>query len=118
MRPSWTLYGWSLALAMLALGLLAWSSTLRSTWLVLAGAAAVATAVAGVAVSVASRRLGEPRLVPDFSLAPPVAAGGLLLVLVAVAAGRWLVLVGLGVLALAGGMLVRELVAQRGAGRR
>jgi hypothetical protein len=42
-----------------------------------------------------------------------VTAAGVLVVLVAVAAGRWLVLLGLGVMALGLGGTVRELRAQR-----
>jgi hypothetical protein len=52
------------------------------------------------------------------SLSPTLAAFGVLLVLGAIAAGRWLVLVGLGVTAVGVGGVIHELLAQRSAVRR
>jgi hypothetical protein len=113
MRAGAPLLGWGAALAALALGLLAWSGTAAGPWLLLA-AAATSTVVAGFAIGVTGRSQRErPVALPGFSLSPTVAALGVLLVLTALAAGRWLVLVGLGVTALGVGGIVRELRAQR-----
>jgi hypothetical protein len=117
-RPALPLIGWGLALAAFALGLLIWSGSVRSPWILLACSAAV-TICAGIAVGIAAPRQRErARPLPDMSLSPTLAAFGVLLVLGAIAAGRWLVLVGLGVTAVGVGGVIHELLAQRSAVRR
>ena len=106
------LVAWGAFVALLGVGLLAWSGTLAGPWLLLASSGTACAAcgfVVGLLLPDADRR----RAVPDISLSPTVMAGGVLVLLVAVAAGRWLVLLGLGVIALGAGGLVRELRAQR-----
>jgi hydrogenase/urease accessory protein HupE len=106
------LFGWALMLALLAAGLLAWSGEIEGPWLLLA-ASSVASAATGFALGLAGPAQGDRRAIPDISIAPAVTAAGVLVVLVAFAAGRWLVLLGLGVMALGLGGTVRELRAQR-----
>ena len=136
------LVAWGAFVALLGVGLLAWSGTLAGPWLLLAssGRAQISTNLIDIdatplhdVVAEVVRLAGERgvevaggelvglllpdadrrRAVPDISLSPTVMAGGVLVLLVAVAAGRWLVLLGLGVIALGAGGLVRELRAQR-----
>jgi hypothetical protein len=112
------LLAWGAALSLLAAGLLLWSGVGRGPWLLLAGAA-TATVLAGLAMGRAARSLRETaRPLPDVSLSPTVAAFGVLLVLTAVAAGGWLVLLGLGIFGLGVAGVVRELMAQRRETRR
>ena len=106
------LFGWAVMLALLAAGLLAWTGEIEGPWLLLA-ASSVASAATGFALGLAGPAQGDRRAIPDVSIAPAVTAAGLLVVLVAFAAGRWLVLLGLGVMALGLGGTVRELRAQR-----
>jgi hypothetical protein len=106
------LFGWAVMLALLAAGLLAWSGEIEGPWLLLA-ASSVASAATGFALGLAGPAQGDRRAIPDISIAPAVTAAGVLVVLVAFAAGRWLVLLGLGVTALGLGGTVRELRAQR-----
>jgi hypothetical protein len=106
------LVAWGTFILLLGVGLLAWSGAIAGPWLLLAasGTACIASGfVVGLLLPEGDRR----RALPDISLSPTVMAGGLLVLLVAVAAGRWLVLPGLGVIALGAGGLVRELRAQR-----
>jgi hypothetical protein len=118
MRAATPLIGWGLALAAFAAGLLVWSGSVRSPWILLACSAA-ATMVTGITVgALAARRRDGARAVPDISLSPTLTAFGVLLVLTAIAAGRWLVLVGLGITAVGIGGVLRELIAQRSAVRR
>ncbi|HEY0389112.1 MAG TPA: hypothetical protein VGC71_11775 [Gaiellales bacterium] len=117
MRPAVPLIGWGLALAAFAVGLLLWSGSVRSPWILLA-CSAVVTVLTGVAVGVAAPRQRDVRAIPDVSLAPTLTAFGVLLLLTAIAAGRWLVLLALGVIAVGLGGVVRELLAQRSDARR
>jgi uncharacterized membrane protein YidH (DUF202 family) len=111
-RTALPLMAWGVALALLAVALLAWSGDAEGPWLMLALAAAACIAT-GLAVAYVAPRSNELRMLPDISISPTVVAFGLLLVLVATAAGRWLVLVGGGVMALGIGGVVREHRAQR-----
>jgi hypothetical protein len=117
-RPALPLIGWGLALAVFAAGLLIWTGSVRGPWILLACSAAV-TIITGIAVGIAAPRQREgARPLPDMSLSPTLTAFGVLLVLGAVAAGRWLVLVGLGITAVGVGGVIHELLAQRSAVRR
>lgn len=115
-RPSTVLAGWAAALALLAL-VLALFSPPQYDWALLAGAA-LALAPLG-AVMLVPRRGGESRRVlPDTSLPTVVVAAGIALAVVGLAAGIWMIGIGLEVLAVGLFTLIREMRAQRRAGER
>jgi hypothetical protein len=101
-----------LALFLLATGgtLLVWAPDRPGLWALLVGAAAgvgLFALAAGLPVA------DEPRTISDESVPTLIATGGFLLVLLGIAVGAWMVLVGFGVLA--GGLVgvVRDLRTAR-----
>lgn len=114
-RPGSVLAVWGGMLAVLSLGLALWSPP-QYTWALLAGAA-LALAPLGWIMLVPGGRSDEPRPVPETSLPTVVVAAGIAVVVLGLAAGPWLVVIGAELLALGVFVLVRELRAQRRSGR-
>jgi hypothetical protein len=106
---------WSGFLAALALLLAIWVPGDELANLLLWGAALAAATLAVVLTIVARRAPAEPKLlaVPDLSLGAVLIALGLIAMLVAGAAGLWLLYIGAGLLAFGAANLVRELRAAR-----
>jgi hypothetical protein len=115
-RPSVVLAGWAAMLALLSV-VLALFSPPQYAWALLAGAA-LALAPLGVVMLAPGRGDGARRALPDMSLPTVVVAAGIALAVVGLAAGIWLIGIGLEVLAVGLFALVRELRAQRRAGER
>jgi hypothetical protein len=114
-RPSVVLAGWGAMLAVLGLVLGLWSPP-QYVWALLAGAA-LALAPLGWIMLVPGERADQPRPVPDTSLPTVVVASGIALTVLGLAAGPWLVVIGVEVLAIGIFFLIRELRAQRRARR-
>jgi hypothetical protein len=105
------------AAAVLAFDALLWTydpSLLAGLLLTTPAAAAV---VAAVAIAGRRRQCDATRIVPELSLATAVCAAALALIALAAIFGLWLLLIGLGLGALGGAGLVRELVASARARR-
>jgi hypothetical protein len=115
-RPSVVLAGWGAMLALLGL-VLALFSPPQNDWALLVGAA-IALAPLGAVMLVPGRGDEGRRVLPDTSLPTVVVAAGLAVLAVGLAAGIWLIGIGLEVLALGIFALARELRAQRRAGER
>jgi len=115
-RPSVVLAGWAAMLALLAL-VLALFSPPQYAWALLAGAA-LALAPLGVVMLAPGRGDEARRVLPDTSLPTVVVAAGIAVSVVGLAAGIWLIGIGLEVLAVGLFALTRELRAQRRAGER
>jgi hypothetical protein len=105
---------WGIFLAILALLHLAF--TLRSLQLGLALGAAAGVVILAVLVGLRPPYTGA-RLLPDLSYATVMVAVGLAMVGAGVIFGQWLWLIGVGVLVLGGGGLVREYRAARRSAR-
>jgi len=114
-RPSAVLAVWGGMLAVLALVLALWSPP-QYAWALLAGAA-IGLGPLGWVMLVPGGKPDEPRPVPDTSLPTVVLSAGIALTALGLAAGLWLVAIGIEILALGGFALVRELRAQRRARR-
>ena len=115
-RPGLVLAGWAAMLALLAL-VLALFSPPQYAWAFLAGAA-LALAPLGAIMLMPGRGRQGRRALPDTSLPTVAVAAGIALAVVGLAAGIWLIGIGLEVLAIGLFALVRELRAQRRAGER
>lgn len=120
--PGAHLLAYGLLLSGLTVVLFGWRPLEPVTVLQLGGAAAlclVIAALVGLRPAAGERRGGgeESRGVPDLSVATVLLAAGVVLVVVSPPAGRWLALMGAGILALGAGGLVREARAQRSARR-
>jgi hypothetical protein len=115
-RPSVVLAGWGGMLALLGL-VLALFSPPQYTWALLAGAA-LALAPLGAVMLAPGRGDEGRRVLPDTSLPTVIVAAGIAVLAVGLAAGIWLIGIGLEVLALGIFALARELRAQRRAGGR
>ncbi|HSD24573.1 MAG TPA: hypothetical protein VLB79_09630 [Solirubrobacterales bacterium] len=112
-RPRTVLAGWGTALVVLGLILLAFEPT-EYVWGLLVGSA-LALAPFGAIMLLPGRR--EERALPDMSLPTVVVAAALGLIALGLAVGVWLAAVGAEVLAVGLFVLIRELRAQRRAGR-
>jgi hypothetical protein len=115
-RPTTVLAGWAALLALLAL-VLALFSPPQYDWALLAGAA-LALAPLGAIMLVPGDPDDSRRVLPDTSLPTVVVAAGLALLAVGLAAGIWLIGIGVEVLAVGFFALARELRAERRARRR
>lgn len=102
---------WSGLLAVWAAVLAVWYPDSRA-WLLLFGAAAVMAAFA-VAVQLAPQAAAGRRTVPLLSPPAAVLAWAVAIAVTGFAFGLWLLLIGLGLVALAAGGLVREWRAER-----
>ena len=114
-RPSAVLAVWGAMLAVLALVLALWSPP-QYAWALLAGAA-LGLVPLGWLMLVPGGRSDEPKAVPDTSLPTVVVAAGVAVIVLGLAAGPWLAVIGVEILALGGFALIRELRAQRRARR-
>jgi hypothetical protein len=112
-RPGTVLAGWGAALIVLGLILLAFKPT-EYFWGLLVGSALVLAPLGAIMLLPGGR---DERALPDMSLPTVVVAAGVGLIALGVAAGVWLVAVGAEVLAVGLFVLIRELRAQRRAGR-
>jgi hypothetical protein len=101
---------WGALLAVLASGLALWAPHAELQWGPLAGAAA-ASWLGGLALL--RRRRERDRTLPDLSLPVVVLGIGFAATLNGAYLGRWLVLIGAGIVLLGLAGLVRELRAQR-----
>jgi putative Mn2+ efflux pump MntP len=115
-RPIHVLAGWAAMLAVLA-GVLALFSPPQYAWGLLV-AAALALAPLGALMLMPGRDDEGRRALPDTSLPTVAVAAGIALAVVGLAAGIWMVGIGLEVLAVGLFTLVRELRAQRRASER
>ena len=115
-RPGVVLAGWAALLALLAL-VLALFSPPQYAWALLAGAA-LALAPLGAVMLMPGRADNTRRVLPETSLPTVVVSAGIALLAVGLAAGIWLIGIGVEVLALGLFALIRELRAQRRAGQR
>jgi hypothetical protein len=106
---------WGGFLAALAVMLAVWEPGDELANLLLWGAVLGAIALAAALTIVARRSPGEPKLrpVPDLSAGAVLIALGVVAMLVAAAAGQWLLFVGAGVFAFGVANLVREFRAAR-----
>jgi hypothetical protein len=112
-RPSTILAAWGAMLIVLALVLVAFEPS-EYPWALLVGSA-LALAPFGAIMLLPGR--DRDRSLPDMSLATVVVAAGIALIALGLAAGPWLVVIGVEVLALGLFLLIRELRAQRRARR-
>lgn len=114
-RPGVVLAGWGAMVSVLALVLWLWSPP-QHDWALLAGAA-LGLAPLGWIMLVPGGRSDEPRAIPDTSLPTVVVASGVAVIVLGLAAGVWLAVIGVEILVLGGFALIRELRAQRRARR-
>jgi Cytochrome c oxidase subunit IV len=115
-RPSVVLAGWAGLLGLLGL-VLALFSPPQYAWALLVGAG-IALAPIGALMLLPGRGREGRRALPDTSLPTVAIAAGIALLVLGLAAGIWLVGVGIEVLALGVFGLVMELRAQRRAAER
>lgn len=115
-RPSTVLMAWAAMLAVLTLVLVGFSPP-QYVWALLGGAA-LALAPLGALMLMSGERDAAIRALPDTSLPTVVVAVGLSLVALGLAAGPWLIAIGVEVLLLGLFGLIRELRAQRRARER
>ena len=114
-RPSVVLAGWGAMLTVLAVVLLLWSPP-QDEWALLAGAA-IGLVPLGWIMLAPGGRSDEPRPIPDTSLPTVVVATGIAVIVLGLAAGPWLAVIGGEILLLGAIALIRELRSQRRARR-